>query len=109
MENLIQPKGSVSKETTKQSIALYTDALISEIEYVSNGLFVETLKYLYEPKSQTIWKTIPTALGTINSWSINGNIMKIVTSSGTYDFPRFYLKHETYATPEMFNVPNKWH
>lgn len=79
--NLIQPKGSVSKETNKQSIARITGSKIEEVQYLDNGLDISGLKFLYDTSTETIWTLNGNETGTIYSWVIQDEDTMIITTS----------------------------
>lgn len=83
--NLIQPKGSVSKETNKQSIARITGVKAEDVEYIIVGLDLDGLKYLYEESTETVWTLTGSEIGIVQSWSISSDIMTIITDQETYD------------------------
>lgn len=80
---LTQPKGSVAKEITKQTIALLGNTQSTNIEYIKIGLTIDTYNILFEKSTQTIWNST-SALGVVQSWSINSSGMILITSTGTY-------------------------
>lgn len=116
--NLIQPKGSVSKETNIQSIARITGVKISEVKYLEDGLDVTGLKYLYDSSTETIWTLTGTEVGKIISWTINNDILTLNTTVNNYSLNKFNVytiannvsilpsgtvqDSINYITPEMF-------
>lgn len=82
--NLIQPKGSVSTETNKQSIARFTGVKQNEVEYLVDNLDVSGLKYLYDPSTETVWEMNGNELGTVNTWIITNNSLSLETDKNTY-------------------------
>lgn len=90
---LTQPKGSVSKEINKQSIARLTNSKLTEIDYLKNGLSIDSLKYVYDEITETIFKVNGT--GFIQSWSLeNDNIISVITNTGTYFFTKFGILYD---------------
>ena len=83
MTNLIQPKGSVSKETNKQSIARLYGYKDSEIAYLEENLDLTGIKCVFENDTQTIWYLSSASSGTVDSWTlIDDKTLTIMTSSG---------------------------
>lgn len=78
-----QPGGSVSKDVNKQSIARVFGVKMSEVAYLKVGLVVDGYKILYDKATQTCWERTP-SLGNVISWSLSGNTLEVVTSSGVY-------------------------
>lgn len=87
--NLIQPKGSVSKETNIQSIARITGVKISEVKYLEDGLDVTGLKYLYDSSTETVWKLNGDETGTVDSWIVQDDVLQLLTSNSTYSLILF--------------------
>lgn len=83
--NLIQPKGSVSKETNIQSIARITGSKIEEVKYLEDDLDVTGLKYLYDSSTETVWKLNGDETGTVDSWIVQDDVMQLLTSNETYN------------------------
>lgn len=82
---LIQPKGSVSKETNKQSIARIHNIKNEQVHYVEVGLDISSLKYLFEPTSEIVFSLEGDETGTIQSFSVNGNnTLTIKTDTNDY-------------------------
>lgn len=81
--NLIQPKGSVSREMNKESIARIFGIKKSSVEYLSTSLEVDLYTILYDESTETCWFR-GEALGTPISWTIAGNSLALITSSGEY-------------------------
>lgn len=93
---LIQPKGSVSKETNIQSIARITGSKIEEVKYLEDNLDVTGLKYLYDSSTETTWILSGVEMGTIDSWIIQDDTMQLLTSEGTYSLNLYDINN--YAT-----------
>lgn len=90
MAKLTQPKGSVSKETNKQSIARITGVKHEDVAYIEHNLNVGGLKYLYDESTETIWTLTGNESGTVDSWFVQGeNTMIITTSIQTYTIKIF--------------------
>lgn len=89
--NLIQPKGSVSKETNIQSIARITGSKIEEVKYLEDGLDVTGIKYLYDSSTETIWKLNGNETGTVDSWVMQDDVMQLLTSVSTYQVNKLDL------------------
>lgn len=81
--NLIQPKGSVSRETNKQSIARINNIQNEKVGYLNTTDSVDDYSILYEPQTQTSW-SVDGATGIPTSWSIADNVMSLSTSTGEY-------------------------
>lgn len=91
--NLIQPKGSVSKETNKQSIALNLGLKFSDIEYLSTDIQVDSYIVLFDPISEMVFY-VGTAAGTPQSWSVNtdGNL-SLITDLSSYTLLKIGLSN----------------
>lgn len=89
--NLIQPKGSVSKETNKQSIARTTGVKQDEVAYLENNLDLSGLKYLYDESTETVWQLTGIESGIVDSWIIQDEIMQLMTNNLTYELYKFNL------------------
>ncbi|BAQ02835.1 tail spike protein [Klebsiella phage K64-1] len=83
--SLIQPKGSVSKETNIQSIARITGSKIEEVKYLEDGLDIAGLKFVYDSSTETIWKLNGNETGMVDSWNIvDESTIIIVTNISSY-------------------------
>lgn len=78
-----QPGGSVSKDVNKQSIARVFSKKKSDISYLKVGSSVNGYAVLFEPTTQTCWFR-GTATGNTVSWTINNDVMTLVTSGGSF-------------------------
>lgn len=84
MNNMFtQPIGPVAKQTNKQSIARIVGIKQSEVGYLNELTLVDAYKVLYDKDTQTTWFR-GNAVGTPTSWSIAGDKLSLVTSSGAY-------------------------
>lgn len=81
---LTQPKGSVSRETNKESIARIFGIKKSSVEYLSTSVLIDPYTILYDENTQTCWYR-GLATGSAISWSISGQTLTLITSSGTYN------------------------
>lgn len=109
--NLIQPKGSVSKETNIQSIARITGVEISEVKYLEDDLDVTGLKYLYDSSTETVWKLNGDETGTVDSWIVQDDVLQLLTTTSTYQLSISKYVNEkdfkdslVYVTPEMYGA-----
>ena len=78
-----QAGGSVSKDVNKQSIARVFSKKKSDITYLKVGSSVNGYAILFEPTTQTCWFR-GTATGNPVSWTINNDVMTLVTSGGSF-------------------------
>ena len=78
-----QPKGPVSKETNKETIARVYGTKKAEVAYLVSGSPVDGYKVLYDKTTQTCWFNT-TATGNATSWGISGTSMNLITSTGTF-------------------------
>lgn len=86
MGKLIQPKGSVSTEITREILSKTYSVEYTEIDFIQTNISISGLKLLIDPETQYIWGTISSSeTGTILSWSVDstGEIMTIMTSVST--------------------------
>lgn len=81
---LTQPKGSVSKETNKESIARIFGIEKSSVGYISTSVLIDPYTILYDESTETCWYR-GSATGSAISWSINNEILSLLTSSGTFN------------------------
>lgn len=86
---LTQPKGSVSKETNKQSISRILGCESSEVKYIEDNLDVSSLKGLYDESTETIWIMTGSETGTVDSWIIQDDIMQLMTTDATYELKKY--------------------
>lgn len=82
--NLIQPKGSVAKETNKQSIARTLGINQSAVEYISTDVTIDDYTVLYDASTQTSWFR-GSATGTPVSWVVSDDVLTLVTENGSFD------------------------
>ncbi|BEH87964.1 hypothetical protein [Klebsiella phage phiKp_21] len=80
---LTQPKGSVSRETNKESIARIFGIKKSSVEYLSTSVEVDLYTILYDESTETCWYR-GIATGTPISWSISGQTLTLITAVGTF-------------------------
>ncbi|UYL05426.1 hypothetical protein DIDNDMLP_00441 [Klebsiella phage KP13-7] len=80
---LIQPKGSVTRETNKESIARIFGIEKSSVGYLSTSVEVDLYTILYDENTQTCWFR-GEASGTPTSWTVLETGLSLVTSSGVY-------------------------
>lgn len=83
MVQLTQPKGMVSKETNKEAIARVFGLKKRQVGYLSTSTAVDSYVILFEESTQTCWYK-GSATGTPVSWSISGEVLTLVTTSGTF-------------------------
>lgn len=81
--NLIQPKGSVSREMNKESIARIFGIKKSSVEYLSTSVEVDLYTILYDENTQTCWFK-GAASGIPTSWGVQDNTLTLTTSLGVY-------------------------
>lgn len=106
VNELIQPKGSVSKETNIQSIARITGVKISEVKYLEDDLDVTGLKYLYDSSTETVWKLNGDETGTVDSWIVQDDVLQLLTSTTTYQLNKFDIEHiSVYAKYSVLSQP----
>lgn len=84
MNKLTQPKGSVSRETNKESIARIFGIKKSSVCYLSTSVLIDLYNILYDESTETCWYR-GIATGTPISWSISGDILNLITNNGTYN------------------------
>ncbi|AFA44801.1 putative structural protein [Klebsiella phage vB_KleM_RaK2] len=93
INGLIQPKGSVSKETNKNSIALSLGLKFSEVEYLSTEILIDSFVAVYDPVSEMTFY-VGTAVGNPITWNINGDgNLSVVTDVGTYTLLKIGLSN----------------
>lgn len=101
MSQLTQPKGMVSKETNKESIARIFGLKKRQVTYLSTTSAVDSYTVLYDESTQTCWYR-GTATGMPVSWIISGDNLNLTTNTGTYSLIKAVswseLKEETGAT-----------
>ncbi|UYL05422.1 hypothetical protein DIDNDMLP_00437 [Klebsiella phage KP13-7] len=90
MNKLTQPKGSVSKETNKESIARIFGIEKSSVGYLSTSVLINPYIVLYDESTETCWYR-GTATGTTISWSVSGETLTLVTSIGTFSLTQGLL------------------
>ena len=78
-----QPTGPVAKQTNKQAIARVNGIKQAEVGFLNTLVTIDTYSVLYDTDTQTSWFR-GTATGTPISWVVSGNILTLVTSTGTY-------------------------
>lgn len=78
-----QPTGNVAKKTNKQSIARVFSVKQADVGYLSTMSLVDSYSLLYDKVTQTVWYR-GSAVGTPLSWSVSGNTLTLVTTSGNY-------------------------
>ena len=83
MAQLTQPKGMVSKETNKEAIARVFGLKKRQVGYLSTSTAVDSYTILYDEDTQTCWYK-GSATGTPASWSISGEVLTLVTTTGTF-------------------------
>lgn len=112
MGKLIQPTGSVSTETNKQSLARIYGCSQDEIIYIENGIDLSKYKILYDDTTQSSWE-IDGKIGIISSYTILDYQCTILTTTGTtvilYKFNIVEKIEDSinYVTPEMFRINGK--
>ncbi|WPJ50489.1 hypothetical protein RCIP0023_00447 [Klebsiella phage RCIP0023] len=80
---LTQPKGSVTKETNKESIARITGSKKTDVGYIDTVNDISQFSILYDAKTETYWYRF-SASGIPLTWYVVDNKLNITTSSGTY-------------------------
>lgn len=83
---LTQPKGSVSKETNKESIARIFGIEKSSVGYLSTSVEVDLYTILYDENTQTCWYR-GLATGIPVSWDVTENL-SITTNTGAFTLTR---------------------
>ena len=78
-----QPGGSVGKDMNKESIARAFGKKRSDVSYLTVGAPINTYYILYDKSTQTCWFR-GNATGNPISWTVNGILMTLVTSDGTF-------------------------
>ena len=81
--NLIQPKGSVSREMNKESIARIFGIEKSSVGYLSTSVLIDSYNILYDESTETCWYR-GTATGTTISWGVSGDTLTLITTTGTF-------------------------
>lgn len=94
--NLIQPKGSVSIETNKQSIALNLGLKFTDVEYISTNIVLDLYVVIYDPVSEMVFY-VDNAKGTPQNWSYSNNILNVTTDLGTYSLQKIGLSNTNTA------------
>lgn len=108
MSILIQPKGSVSKEINRQSIARIYGMKIDDVGYINKQDNISSFKVLYSEEDQQMFER-GTATGVPTSWSITNGSLQLTTSDGVFVLDRqinvldFSEKLDYYITLEMFD------
>lgn len=108
MGKLIQPTGSVSIETNKQSLARMYGCKQQEIGYLTNGLDLSKYKIVFDLTTETSWD-VNGNVGIVSNYTISNFQCNISTTTSTVVLYKFNLieKFEdsiNYVTPEMFIV-----
>lgn len=110
MAQLTQPKGMVSKETNREAIARVFGLKKRQVGYLSTSTMIDSYVILYDEDTQTCWYR-GIATGTPTSWLVSGNVLLLVTSTGTYQLTKTTTakdvqnnldKVSTYITLEQF-------
>lgn len=78
-----QPSGPVAKETNKEAIARVHGLRKSQVGYITNVTPIDSYTILFDKVTQTTWLR-GQATGTPVTWSVNGNVLNLVTSTGTF-------------------------
>lgn len=84
-----QPKGMVSKETNKEAIARVFGLRKRQVGYLSTLTPADSYTILFEESTQTCWYK-GSATGTPVSWSISGEVLTLVTSTGSYNLQKAF-------------------
>ncbi|WVX98435.1 hypothetical protein PLAPEKGO_00137 [Klebsiella phage KP6] len=79
-----QSQGSTSRETNKEAIARIFGLKKSDVSYLSTYTLVDSYTILYDKITQTCWYR-GVSTGYPISWSVNGNTLTLVTSTGSFD------------------------
>ena len=83
-ETFTQPRGSVSKDVNKQSIARMLGLKQDQIAYISNKTLIDSYAVLFDEETQLcFWKG--SAVGTPISWTITDNVCFLTTNMGSYN------------------------
>lgn len=83
MPQITQAKGMVSTETNKEAIARVFGVRKRQVGYLSTTSAIDSYTILYDEDTQTCWFR-DIATGTPVSWTINEDILTLVTNTGTY-------------------------
>lgn len=70
-------------DSNEQSIARVFNVKSTEVGYLKTGLVLDDYIILYDEATQTSWSK-GNATGTVSAWGINGNVLTLGTSAGTY-------------------------
>lgn len=91
---LTQPKGSVARETNKESIARILGIEKYLVGYLSKSVLVDSYIILYDESTETYWYR-GAATGTPISWSISNEVLVLITSTGTFSLQMATLGSKT--------------
>ena len=80
---LTSPRGSVSNETNKESIARIYGVKKSSVGILSTSTAIDSYSILYD-KTTTMCFYRGNATGTPTSWSVSGNVLTTTTSAGVF-------------------------
>lgn len=78
-----QPQGSTSRETNKEAIARIFGIKKSEVGYLSTSTPIDSYVILFDKETQTCWYR-GNAVGTPINWTISGDVLTLVTGSGSF-------------------------
>lgn len=94
-----QPTGPVAKQTNKQAIARVNGIKQSEVGILNTLMAVDSYKILYDTDTQTCWFR-GSASGTPTSWTVSGNSLTLVTSSGAFNLELANLRQNLASEEE---------
>lgn len=91
---MTQPQGSTLRFAIRSSIARATNSKLSEVDYISTSLSIDSLKYLFDKTTETVW--VNTATGTVVSWVVNDDTLTLVTNTGNFTLYKENTNGTTY-------------
>jgi hypothetical protein len=94
-----QPTGPVAKQTNKQAIARVNGIKQTEVGILNTLTTVDSYKILYDAATQTSWFR-GEASGTPTSWTVSGNSLTLVTSSGAFNLELANLRQNLASEEE---------
>lgn len=94
MNTFTQPKGSTAIWVNLQTLARIYGIAQSAVGYLNKTDALTPYTILYEPATATAWEK-GSAAGIPVSWTISGNTMSLVTSTGTYTLNKAVLTKQS--------------
>lgn len=79
----VQASGSTATTVNLMSIARDFNIKFSQVGTLTTGVAVDSFLALFDATTETVWANT-SATGTVTSWTINGSLMTLVTSTGTF-------------------------